>query len=140
MGGLAALESVRGSFADACAAIHRHTGVQLEKRQAEALAQAAASDVDAFYAALRPDRSLDDDASESAAPVHESIVSLAVGGQAAGRLRPEPQIRRGSGPADTQFRVIGDSHSLSHSATEKGPSHRSDLGPDLVKLCRDGGI
>ena len=52
---VAALESVRGSFADATTAIGRHSGVTLGKRQAEALAQAAAVDIDAFYAVRRPD-------------------------------------------------------------------------------------
>ncbi|MEZ0077222.1 hypothetical protein [Planotetraspora sp. GP83] len=51
---LAAIESVRGSFESAAAAIGRNTGVKLGERQAEALAQAAAADIDDFYSALRP--------------------------------------------------------------------------------------
>lgn len=51
---LAAIEAVRGSFDDAVTAIDRASGVRLGKRQVEALAQAAAGDVDAFYAAARP--------------------------------------------------------------------------------------
>jgi hypothetical protein len=51
---LAAVESVRGSFAAAGAAIGRVTGNEPGKRQVEALARAAARDVDAFYAARRP--------------------------------------------------------------------------------------
>ena len=51
---LAALESVRGSFAEVTTAIERQCGVGLGKRQVEELAQAAAEDVDAFYAAARP--------------------------------------------------------------------------------------
>jgi hypothetical protein len=56
---LAALQAVRGSFADAAAAIERACGVRVGKRQVEELARAAAADVDAFYAhrppAPRPD-------------------------------------------------------------------------------------
>ena len=51
---LAAIESARGSFDDAAAAITRATGVKIGKRQAEELAQRAAADVDAFYAERRP--------------------------------------------------------------------------------------
>src|ERR1035441_4042192 len=51
---LAAIESARGSFGDAAAAIARATGVRTGKRQAEELARRAADDVDAFYAARRP--------------------------------------------------------------------------------------
>ncbi len=52
---LAAVESVRGSFQDAAAAITRATGVRIGKRQTEQLAQTAARDVEEFYAAARPD-------------------------------------------------------------------------------------
>jgi hypothetical protein len=52
---LAALEAVRGSFANAAAAIARATGQTVGKRQVEALTVRAAADVDAFYAAHRPD-------------------------------------------------------------------------------------
>jgi hypothetical protein len=48
---LAAVEAARGSFADAAAAIERATTVRVGKRQVEALAAAAAADVDDFYAA-----------------------------------------------------------------------------------------
>lgn len=58
---LAAAEAARGSFADAAAAIERATTVRIGKRQVEALAAAAAVDVDAFYAAHAPDWSADDD-------------------------------------------------------------------------------
>jgi hypothetical protein len=58
---LAAAEAARGSFADAAAAIERATTVRVGKRQVEALAAAAAVDVDAFYAAHAPDWSADDD-------------------------------------------------------------------------------
>jgi hypothetical protein len=51
---LAAVESVRGSFADAVAAVTRAAGVKIGKRQAEQLARAAARDIDEFYAAGRP--------------------------------------------------------------------------------------
>jgi hypothetical protein len=51
---LAAIESVRGSFEDAAAAIGRSTGVAVGKRQVEALALAAATDVAAFYTGRRP--------------------------------------------------------------------------------------
>jgi hypothetical protein len=58
---LAAVEAARGSFADATAAVERATTVGMGKRQVEALAAAAAVDVDAFYAAHAPDWSADDD-------------------------------------------------------------------------------
>jgi hypothetical protein len=51
---LAAIESARGSFADAAAAIIRATGVKTGKRQAEQLARRAATDVDGFYSHRRP--------------------------------------------------------------------------------------
>jgi hypothetical protein len=52
---LTAIESARGSFEEAGAAIERSCGQRVPKRQLEALAQAAAKDVDAFYdAAARP--------------------------------------------------------------------------------------
>jgi hypothetical protein len=51
---LAAIESVRGSFEDAAAAIGRSTGAAVGKRQVEALALAAATDVAAFYTDRRP--------------------------------------------------------------------------------------
>jgi hypothetical protein len=52
---LVAVESVRGSFETAAEAVERHTGVRIGKRQVEALAQDAAADVEAFYAARRPE-------------------------------------------------------------------------------------
>lgn len=58
---LAAVEAARGSFADAAAAIERATTVRVGKRQVEALAAAAAVDVDAFYAAHVPDWSAGDE-------------------------------------------------------------------------------
>ncbi len=51
---LAAIESARGSFDDAAAAITRAAGVKTGKRQVEQLAARAAIDVDAFYASRRP--------------------------------------------------------------------------------------
>ena len=51
---LTAIESARGSFDDAAAAITRATGVRMGKRQVEELALRAAADVDAFYAGRRP--------------------------------------------------------------------------------------
>src|SRR6266704_631855 len=58
---LAAVEAARGSFTDAGAAIERATTVRIGKRQVEALAAAAAADVDAFYTAHAPDWSADGD-------------------------------------------------------------------------------
>jgi hypothetical protein len=52
---LTAIEAPRGSFGDTREAIERVTGVRLGKRQVEGLARHAAVDVDAFYAARRPD-------------------------------------------------------------------------------------
>ena len=52
---LAAIEATRGSFDDACEAITRATGVRLGKRQVQGLVRRAAVDVDAFYAARRPE-------------------------------------------------------------------------------------
>ncbi|MDQ2813840.1 MAG: ISKra4 family transposase [Actinomycetota bacterium] len=51
---LAAVESARGLFEEAAAAITRATGVKTGKRQVEELARRAAVDVDAFYAGRRP--------------------------------------------------------------------------------------
>jgi hypothetical protein len=51
---LAAIESARGSFESAAAAITRATGTAAGKRQVEDLTRRAAADVDAFYAARRP--------------------------------------------------------------------------------------
>ncbi len=58
---LAAIESTRGSFDDASAAIERSTGVAVAKRQVESLTAAAAADVEDFYAerAPEPDASSD---------------------------------------------------------------------------------
>jgi hypothetical protein len=47
---LAALESARGSFDEAVQAIEHATGQRLGKRQVQQLAQAAAQDIDRFYA------------------------------------------------------------------------------------------
>ncbi len=47
---LAAIESARGSFDDACEAVARHTGQPVGKRQLEGLARRGACDFDAFYA------------------------------------------------------------------------------------------
>ncbi len=51
---LAAIEAARGSFDDTVAAIDRHTGVRLGKRQVEQLAIAAAADFEDFYAQRTP--------------------------------------------------------------------------------------
>ena len=51
---LAAIESARGSFESAAAAITRATGIVVGKRQVEQLAWRAAAAVDAFYARRRP--------------------------------------------------------------------------------------
>ena len=51
---LTAIESARGSFDDAAAAITRATGVKTGKRQVEQMALRAAADVDAFCADRRP--------------------------------------------------------------------------------------
>ena len=52
---LAAVEAARGSHGDAREAIERATGVALGKRQVEDLGRRAAVDVEAFYAARRPE-------------------------------------------------------------------------------------
>jgi hypothetical protein len=52
---LAAIESTRGSFEAAQAAIERATGVRVGKRQIEDLAVAAAVDIEQFYAVRRPE-------------------------------------------------------------------------------------
>jgi hypothetical protein len=49
---MAAIEATRGSFEQAGDAVERATGVRVGKRQVEALAQAAAVDVDGFYAQI----------------------------------------------------------------------------------------
>lgn len=51
---LAAIESARGSFEDACEAVRRQTGQTVPKRQLELLAARGACDFDAFYAGRRP--------------------------------------------------------------------------------------
>jgi hypothetical protein len=53
---LAAIEASRGSFGAAAAAISRATGVEVAKRQVEALAVAAAVDAPAFWDTGRPGR------------------------------------------------------------------------------------
>jgi hypothetical protein len=52
---LVAIETPRGSFESAQAAIERTTGVRVGKRQVEDTAVAAALDIAAFYSARRPD-------------------------------------------------------------------------------------
>jgi hypothetical protein len=59
---LAAIESTRGSFDDAAAAIERATGVSVAKRQVESLTAAAATDVEDFYAVRAPEPGTSDDA------------------------------------------------------------------------------
>ncbi|MCA1700449.1 MAG: ISKra4 family transposase [Actinobacteria bacterium] len=51
---LAAIESARGSFEDACEAVRRSSTQPLGKRQLECLARRSACDFDAFYAARQP--------------------------------------------------------------------------------------
>ncbi len=51
---LAAIESSRGSFADACERINAVTGAGIGHRQVQELAVSAAADIDAFYDALVP--------------------------------------------------------------------------------------
>lgn len=58
---LAAIESSRGSFEQAAAAITRATGQQLGKRQVEALTARAAADVADFYAAAPRTEPAEDD-------------------------------------------------------------------------------
>jgi hypothetical protein len=58
---LAAIESSRGSFDEAAAAITRASGVRVGKRQVEELAAVAAIDVTDFYAAAKPGPSPDTD-------------------------------------------------------------------------------
>ncbi|MDQ6797343.1 MAG: ISKra4 family transposase [Actinomycetota bacterium] len=58
---LAAIESTRGSFDDAAAAIGRATGVSVAKRQVESLTATAATDVEAFYATRAPEPGASDD-------------------------------------------------------------------------------
>ena len=58
---LAAIESSRGSFDDACEAVGRQTGQPVGKRQLEGLARRAARDFDAFYTGRQPDPSEHDD-------------------------------------------------------------------------------
>jgi hypothetical protein len=51
---LAAIESARGSFADACERINAVTGSGIGHRQVQELAVSAAADIDAFYDTLVP--------------------------------------------------------------------------------------
>jgi hypothetical protein len=57
---LTAIESARGSFGGAAAAITRGTGVRTGKRQVEELARQATADIGAFYAGRRPGPAADD--------------------------------------------------------------------------------
>jgi hypothetical protein len=57
---LAALEAVRGSFDQATEAIGRRCGQVVGKRGVEQLTVAAATDIDAFYAAVVPQPATDD--------------------------------------------------------------------------------
>ena len=57
---LAAVESARGSFDQAGEAVGRRTGQRLGKRQAEALAAAAAVDIEDFYATHHAPEAIDD--------------------------------------------------------------------------------
>lgn len=59
---LAAIEATRGSYEEAQAGIKRATGVELGKRQVEELAARAATDVEDFYAAAKPEPAADSDA------------------------------------------------------------------------------
>lgn len=58
---LAAIESTRGSYDDAAAAIERATGVAVGKRQVEQLTARSAADVDDFYNASAPELTASDD-------------------------------------------------------------------------------
>lgn len=58
---LAAIESARGSFEQAGAAITRATGQQVGKRQVEELTVRAAADIEDFYTTTRHDRADPDD-------------------------------------------------------------------------------
>jgi hypothetical protein len=51
---LAAIESARGSFEDACAALRRSSGQTVAKRQLEGLARRAGCDFEAFYEHRKP--------------------------------------------------------------------------------------
>ncbi|WP_407918485.1 ISKra4 family transposase [Kitasatospora sp. NE20-6] len=52
---LAAVESARGSFAEACERVNTLTGAGIGPRQVQELAVAAAADIDAYYRALVPE-------------------------------------------------------------------------------------
>lgn len=56
---LAAIESTRGSFADACERINAATGAGIGHRQVQELAIDAAGDIDCFYDHLVPDPATD---------------------------------------------------------------------------------
>ena len=58
---LTAIESTRGSFDEAAAAITRSTGQPIGKRQVESLTARAAADVEDFYATRRPAPAADSD-------------------------------------------------------------------------------
>ncbi|MFC9331777.1 ISKra4 family transposase [Kitasatospora sp. NPDC057015] len=55
LSGLAATESARGSFAEACDRVNTLTGAGIGPRQVQELAVAAAADIDAYYRALVPE-------------------------------------------------------------------------------------
>ncbi len=58
---MAVVESTRGSFDDASAAIERATGVAVAKRQVESLTAAAAVDIEDFYVSRGPEPGATDD-------------------------------------------------------------------------------
>ncbi len=99
---LAAIEAARGSFDDTVAAIDRHTGVRLGKRQVEQLAIAAAADFEDFYAQRTP---LQPDPGDD--PKRTSVLVCSVDGKGI-VMRPDalrPATAKAADTATTKLRT-----------------------------------
>ena len=118
---LCALESPRGSFDGAIAAIERQTGVRLGKRQVEELASLAAMDFEEFYEARRPARSKPGD-----------LLVLSADGKGivmrADALRTRAPARPRAGPAPKP-RLSGDDHPYRKRMAEIGAVYDAKPAP-----------
>ena len=135
---LAAIESARGSFDAAGEAIERATGVPVGKRQVEELARRAAVDVDAFYAASRPESGADDDVLVISADGKGIVMRpddlRPATAKAAAAATPKLDKRRSKGEKRNRKRLaeVGAVYDLSpvpRSADDVLASHTGDAAP-----------
>jgi hypothetical protein len=135
---LAAVEAARGSFDDAQAAIERTTGVRVGKRQVEELAAAAARDVDAFYAARRPQPCPDRVLVLVLVPDHDAPVTARQwpggGRYLDGRAGAAAERVTGIEPAPSAWKA----EALPLSYTRGGPARRPGQGSASCELRRSG--